>query len=360
MTPPQVSRWIRKRFSGMHRTRLKTLSAVLMGFLECARLGVCAIGRGMGGPVKPRHRIKRVDRFLSNARFDQTEIMAGLLAEVAARCRRVIVALDWVELRGGFRALVAAACTGRGRALPVAWAVVSSSKFYRSQNSVEEDFVRLLARLAPDPSRLTLVADRGFARAALFPVLDGLGLGYVIRVRGRVQVEGASYRGWIRRHPLAEGQTLDLGTVSYCDERPARTRLVLQWSRGADEPIFLATNLSRTPRHITTLYAQRMQEEESFRDMKSHRYGFALRYAKLSRANRYAQMLVLWALGMWLLLAQGAQAVARGLHHGLSTASNRRRDLSLIRIGVLLLHQNLGPPPQLLRALKITLAKRWG
>jgi len=46
MTPAQVSRWVHSEFRGMHRTRLATLSAIVMGFLQSARLGVAAIGRG--------------------------------------------------------------------------------------------------------------------------------------------------------------------------------------------------------------------------------------------------------------------------------------------------------------------------
>jgi len=52
--------------------------------------------------------------------------------------------------------------------------------------------------------------------------------------------------------------------------------------------------------------------------MKSHRYGFALRYVKLSSAGRYLRMLAIWAIGMWLFLSQGLAVAARGLDRGLS------------------------------------------
>ena len=94
-----------------------------------------------------------------------------------------------------------------------------------------------------------------------------------------------------------------------------------------------------------------MQEEESFRDLKSHRFGAALRYVKLSSSERYGRLLAVWALGTWLVFAQGHAAVGAGLHHGLSTASNRRRDLSLVTIGRLLLRQALGSPRALFRLL---------
>jgi hypothetical protein len=48
---------------------------------------------------------------------------------------------------GGRRALVASACTRRGRALPVAWRVVSSNRFHQSQNAVEDRFAEHLSQL---------------------------------------------------------------------------------------------------------------------------------------------------------------------------------------------------------------------
>ena len=42
-------------------------------------------------------------------------------------------------------------------------------------------------------------------------------------------------------------------------------------------------------------------------------------------------------LGMWLLFAPACAAVASGMHAGLRTATNTRRDLSIVRIGVILI-----------------------
>jgi len=94
----------------------------------------------------------------------------------------------------------------------------------------------------------------------------------------------------------------------------ARTRVVMKWARTAEEPSYLVTNLRKGARRVSRIYAGRMQEEESFRDMKSHRYGFALRYVKLSHAERYERLMAIWAVGMWLFFAQGAAAVKADLH----------------------------------------------
>jgi len=335
----------------MHLTRLRTLSAVTFGFLEAARLGIAAIAEGISNATAVRHRIKRVDRFLGNDRFDATTVMAALAREANALFGRLVIAVDWVELRGGFRAIVAAACTGKGRALPIAWAVVHPRKFRLSQNSCEEGFLRLLSSILPEPSRTTIIADRGFGRAELLPVLEELTFGYVIRVRGRVEVDSLDYSGLLEDYPLCEGGEADLRWVEYRQDGVARTRIVMKWARGAEEPLYLVTNLRKAAPRVSRIYAGRMQEEESFRDMKSHRYGFALRYVKLSRPERYERIMAIWAIGMWLFFAQGAAAVKADLHLGLSSAPNGRRDLSLVRIGRELLKSAFGGPPALFKIL---------
>jgi len=58
---------------------------------------------------------------------------------------------------------------------------------------------------------------------------------------------------------------------------------------------------------------------------------------------------MLWATGAWLLDGQGRVAIARGIHLGLSSAPNTRRDLSIARIGGEFLELPLGGPPALLK-----------
>ena len=103
----------------------------------------------------------------------------------------LVIAMDWVELRSGFRGLVASACTRHGRALPIAWKVVEGAKFDLSQNAVEDEFVQGLAKMV-DPARTCIVADRGFRRVSFLALLDSLGFGYAIpslRARPRLRDE---------------------------------------------------------------------------------------------------------------------------------------------------------------------------
>jgi hypothetical protein len=189
-----------------------------------------------------------------------------LATEASALMGGLVIALDWVELRSGFRGLVASACTRHGRALPIAWKVVEGAKFDLSQNAVEDEFVQGLAKMV-DPARTCIVADRGFRRVSFLALLDSLGFGYAIRVCEHVHVSGTSYTGLLENYGLKEGQEVDLGRVEYREDGATTTRIVMRWARGADEPWIIATNLTRKSLHkICAIYAQRMEADaEAFR-----------------------------------------------------------------------------------------------
>nr|WP_250636848.1 transposase [Pseudoalteromonas rubra] len=64
----------------------------------------------------------------------------------------------------------------------------------------------------------------------------------------------------------------------------------------AVEPWLLATNLPAElfkPKRVVSLYAKRMQIEESFRDLKSPQYGMGLRHSKSRCPNRLDILLLL-------------------------------------------------------------------
>ena len=69
-------------------------------------------------------------------------------------------------------------------------------------------------------------------------------------------------------------------------------------SKSAREPWLIATSLSvksrKDAKRIIKLYEKRMQIEEEFRDTKSHRYGFGLRYS-LSKIGKRLEVLLLIA-----------------------------------------------------------------
>ena len=97
---------------------------------------------------------------------------------------------------------------------------------------------------------------------------------------------------------------------------------------------------------VVALYGTRMQIEESFRDTKSTRYGFALRENTGRNKQPVANLLVPGALGFlatWLMGLHGQlQGLARGLQANTIT---KRKVLSNFFIGRRLLEKRtrIGP-----------------
>ena len=74
----------------MHATRFNTLLVVVQSLTQGARASVTSLGRGLPGQAYDKHKIKRVDRLLSNAALYQ-------------ECHSVYSALTRRLLRGFIR-----------------------------------------------------------------------------------------------------------------------------------------------------------------------------------------------------------------------------------------------------------------
>ena len=88
----------------------------------------------------------------------------------------------------------------------------------------------------------------------------------------------------------------------------------------AREPWLLVSNLE--PRRnlaklVVAIYRERMAIEQSFRDLKAHRHGFALRQNLGRDASRVANLLLIAALAMLATWLTGIVGQQRGLVRGL-------------------------------------------
>ena len=85
---------------------------------------------------------------------------------------------------------------------------------------------------------------------------------------------------------------------------------------------------------IKRIYAQRMQIEETIRDLKSQRFGFALRYARTKRPERLEALLLVAALATFLLWLLGLAASDRQwTRHFQANTERCRTVLSTVFLG---------------------------
>lgn len=92
----------------MRRSQAQTLVAGMAGLIRDGHFGVTTIGCGMPGPIAPKHRCQRADRFLSNVRLDRNAASARLVRLVAKGRKVVRIIIDGTEVHDGLQALAAA------------------------------------------------------------------------------------------------------------------------------------------------------------------------------------------------------------------------------------------------------------
>jgi len=333
---------IERHFSSFRKSQRKTLLAVCWGLVVGGRLGLASIARGMLDTTTVRHRIKRVDRFASNARISLKEVTPALASWILWATRgTLVVALDWTALSRR-RVMLSAVVAVGSRAIPLAWTVTGQSQFNRkskSRNDVEERLIlRLKEVLGQAP--WVLVADRGFARAELFRKLRDWGIRFVIRASGTPWVEMHGWAGRLSDAPRKPGWTSRWDQVLYHKMMRVEVSLVLTHKEPAPEPWYLVTNLERSSQAVKA-YQRRGWIEEQFRDAKTH---MGLRHLRIAKLKRLERLLILMAIVMALAVLSGLQWRARHPAEDPQLTTHKRgASLSVFLLGLALLRGALRP-----------------
>ena len=260
-----------------------------------------------------------------------------------------------------------------GRAISL-YEQVFPFKRYNSP-AAHREFLRALRSVLPDDCRPIVVTDAAF-RGPWFREVESYGWDWVGRVRSNAKYYRKETSRWCFTRSLyseATSKPRHVGAVTLARHRGYRVQLYLvrahkirvgrpryrgpkrpneaAYRRAHREPWLLATSLPHVfgsgPR-VVLLYAKRMQIEETFRDLKCHRWGFGLCYSNCNNIRRLEILLLLAALATLVVWLVGLAARALNVHRHLQANTERRRDvLSTFFIGRELLrrpHAELRPP----------------
>ena len=371
-----IYRIIRRCEGVLDRRVLRTVSSTAQALIECGQLSVTALGRALRGRTTARHSIKRVDRLLSNPRLylQLPSIYRAVAHRIIGRQRPVIL-IDWSKYGPNQHVLSAAAALS-GRAVPLYHEVHGEKR--QGNAAVHERFLRQLKSILPQDCRPILVADAGFM-VPFCKAIEQMGWHYVVRLSGYVAVRTDPSGAWRQCDELARTATSrvqDLETCELRKTRPITTRLVLgrlprRTQRSSRSPMsgkhhrkaqrsalrawVLATNLSTaSAAEVVNSYGQRMQIEQWFRDTKSPRFGWALRFTRCSSRLRMEVLLMIASVSTLEVLLAGLTAEQYGVQRGLQASSRtHRRWLSLFTLGVLALKQRLVKTPNSRKPLRL-------
>ncbi|MGC4095204.1 MAG: IS4 family transposase [Polyangiaceae bacterium] len=284
-------------FHFLHAKRRDALWRVVEALVLGGRLWLTALGRDMPRSAKEKHKIKAVDRLLG-CRAVQAAV--GQMYTAVARwllrgMTQPVVLVDWTGC-GPNRYLLSAGVPFGGRAILLHARVVHETQV--ATRKVHEEFLDTLAQVIPAHCRPIIVTDSGFY-FHWFERVTRLNWDLVGRLRGRLTVQLDQRKQCIRElFGMASKRPNDLGVCTVGCNWGGRLRLVLaskpkfkgrtrltrkgkrrlrsedfKHSESAREPWLLATTLGCAAHTVIGTHATRMQLEESFRDLKSYRFG---------------------------------------------------------------------------------------
>jgi hypothetical protein len=351
----------------VHAKQWTALWRAVGGLLAGGHLWLTGLGRSLPGRTTDKHRIKAMDRLLGSPAIQRAshDLCAVLAAFLLRRSHRPVILVDWTG--GGSSAfyILSASLAFAGRSLPV-WSRTFPVDRKCSPRA-EREFLDELATILPRRCRPILVTDAGFL-CEWFEAVRALGWDFIGRLRGRVRVQ---HRGqWLALeevHSLAGKRTKNLGSCAVRREAPRHYRLILsrkprlkgrhritsngtagqrtadrQRSTAAREPLVLATSLTERAESVVTAYRLRMQIEETFRDLKSHRYGWSLEDMRCKSPRRVDVLLLIASLAMVAMHTIGLAARQLNLQRGLQANTERKRPVfSTFFLAKLVIRRNL-------------------
>lgn len=335
----------------MHAKRRTALWRLVDGLLAGQQLWLTELGRSLPGNCSTKHRVKAVDRFIGGAaiQLELPRVYAALAHYLLRGSKQAIILVDWTGAgRGLFTLSATVAFTGR--------ALTILSRTYpekrKATPEVESSFLAELKTILPPECRPVIVTDAGF----LFKWVDCVrahNWDYIGRARLKkmhVNIRGKCLRlreayGLARRKPRSLGTVL-LGKLNarahrvVLSARPKRTgrkRLNLKGRPRANgiaraceaqarEPLFLITSLKVPAEVVVAIYRMRMQIEQTFRDQKSHRFGWASRLI-LSTSRRIDVLVLIGALAAVVMHLLGFAARDTSIAQGLQVNTERTRIL---------------------------------
>jgi Transposase DDE domain len=362
-----------KTLAFMHSKRLSALLDAVQALLVGKKLSLSHLARNLQTPVKERHCIRKMDRLLGN-RHLHAEIKASYYAHcvlLVNKIKQPIISVDWAatDKRKDWHILRATLnLEGRGYVL---YQEVHPHHCLNSRK-IQNSFLDKLKSMLPKECKPIIVADAGF-QFPWFKKLSQIGFDFVGRVRNktgyRIGDEKTWYGNCLELYKIATQKAKYLGAYQFtrgwefgcnvvlCRKKKKGRKCINRsgnrtnnnaanrCARRETDPWLLVTSLEIgtliNAEKIVAIYSKRMQIEEDFRDIKSHKYGFGLRYSMSNNARRIEVLLLIAALACLVCWLISLSAKKSNLHLDYQSNSIKNRNvLSVIYLGCQLIRRN--------------------
>ena len=372
-------------FPEIHTKRLASLLAAVGAVVSGSRLTLSDMGRGLSGTVAVKHNIKRIDRLLGNSALhtELPKLYEALVRQCLEGISMPLIVIDWSDLSPDRQwQLLRASVAVEGRSMTLYEEVHPQS--CATSPRVHQAFLTQLAAMLPTGCVPILITDAGF-RGAWFRLVNRMGWYWIGRIRNRDMVSPADVDTWAGCKTLyarATAKAKSLGQYNYVRNHPVPCRLVLikrinrgrhskgklgklarstqniKNARAQREPWLLAVSPKLdhlSAQAVVAVYAQRMQIEESFRDLKSERFGLGFSASRTTQKNRLGILLLVACLASFVLRLIGEVGKAKQMEFQFQSNTRRSRPvLSVISLALQLVQHGMAafPPRELGAALE--------
>jgi hypothetical protein len=320
----------------MHAARRNALMEGVLAAIGERRLSVTGLGRAIESDAQEKNCIKRADRLIGNKHLHREfrDVYFVFTRLILGTIQRPVVLVDWSDLDPLKRHyLLRASVAMDGRSLSLYEEVHTLDT--KERPKTHRAFLARLKELLPLGCRPIVVTDAGF-RTPWFVQVEKMGWDWVGRIRNRHMLRYSEQDEWFdskNLYDMATSTPKHLGVMEMTRSLPHRCQFVLykgkskgrskitrhgkrarsnqseQCARREREPWLLASSLpvsSKMAKRVVDIYSTRMQIEESFRDVKSVRFGIGFELQLTRSAQRLQVLLliamianfVLWLLGM--------------------------------------------------------------
>ena len=316
---------------GYNAKQLNVLAGLISGIVGSRRTNYPQIASKVPDRTKPESRVKRISRFINEVdERQEVHLMpfAGLLLTNLSE-RTLVLVMDGSEVGRGCLALMLSVLY-RGRALPIAWLVISAKKGHFSQ----ERHIKLLSAVRefiPAGADVIFLGDGEFDGTELQTELNEYAWKYACRTSSNTNLydgEEFSFQDLL----LQPGMCLSLPNVLFTRQQFGSVLAIAWWRVGYKEPIYLVTNFELTE-EACYWYQKRFKIETFFSDQKSR--GFHLHKSHLSNPARMARLMLAACLAYLWIVYLGAWSIRHKLHTVIHRTD--RCDLSLFQLGLRLI-----------------------
>jgi len=342
---------ILKPLRGSQRKSILLVVQGIAWMAQAASIAVAAfISQATGSQLDSA--LTRFYRLLHNPKLDDLKIARQMLSFFAQLQGPLLIAIDWTEWHPPLRMLLASVIRGT-RAIPLYASVFSKTQIHRSQNTWENNFLRILCLLLDEvKAKACFLSDRGFRRVSYLQLLlEQKEHSFLVRITDQITVEFKKGKRLLKQCGLQPGHALDLGWVLLRQDGALKVRVIGIWAKGQREPWWLATNLEESLAYLASLYDRRMAIEEQIRDTKGARFGLKLVWTQIKTPQALARFTLFIGLAVLLLTAIG-YAVAMRHPNVRLTSKKKGPRLSFLTIGCLFFHYFLSTQPLSLKSLK--------